>query len=190
MSSTQTYSEIREKFAAVVAKSLHVPVEKVTEDVYLDQLGAESLDLIEITMDAEEACNVCIPEKSILQTAIEVFGPNVLEVNGVLTNEGKALLRSRMPDAEILSATGEITIKDINREFMKVGNWVRMLAHLAEHTRGTYAPRVRGLRRPTHASGGAPHEMRVLRRRGCNPVRRGTEQEVGAGVLQPALRPQ
>jgi acyl carrier protein len=134
MDTTQDYLETKEKFAAVVAKSLHLPVEKVTDDAYLNDLGAESLDLIEITMETEEACNVCISEKSILQTAIEVFGPNVLEVDGVLTTEGKALLRARLPELNPEALNGEITIKALNKEFLNVGNWVRMIMHLAEHT--------------------------------------------------------
>jgi acyl carrier protein len=131
---TISSAEIREKFADVVAKSLHVPVERVTDEAYLDELGAESLDLIEITMETEEQCNVSIAEKSILQTAIEVFGPNVLEVNGVLTAKGKELLLARMPQLDAEKLAGEIAVKEFSREFMKVGNWVRMIETLAENT--------------------------------------------------------
>jgi len=146
---TLSYSEIRERFAGVVAKSLHIPVQTVTEDAYLDDLGAESLDLIEITMETEEQCNVCISEKSILQTAIEVFGRNVLEVNGVLTDQGKELLLARMPHLDASKLAGEIQVREVNREFMKVGNWIRMIQNLAEHTAhscprcgGEFAPAV------------------------------------------------
>src|SRR5215471_3348059 len=92
--------EIFEKFSQIVAKSLHIDVGAVSEDSCLDELGAESLDLIEITMEAEDTFNIWISEKSILQTAIEVFGPNVLEQDGFLTEAGKALLLDRMPELD------------------------------------------------------------------------------------------
>ena len=46
-------SQILEKFSQVVAKSLRIDSSQVTSDAYLDELGAESLDLIEITMETE-----------------------------------------------------------------------------------------------------------------------------------------
>ena len=65
---------ILEKFADIVSNSLRIDAARVVEDAYLDDLGAESLDLLEITMEAEEAFNILIPQKNILQTAQEVFG--------------------------------------------------------------------------------------------------------------------
>jgi acyl carrier protein len=87
-----THGEIVDKFSQIVAKSLHIDAATVTEASFLDDLGAESLDLIEITMETEEAFNVWISEKSILDTAKEVFGPDILEKDGFLTQNGKALL--------------------------------------------------------------------------------------------------
>ena len=61
----------------------------------MDNLDAESLDLIEITMETESAFDVWLPEKSVLDTAAEVFGPDILVRDGVLTEAGKELLRRR-----------------------------------------------------------------------------------------------
>jgi acyl carrier protein len=127
-------SEVLEKFANIVAKSLHIDVTRVTADAYLDELGAESLDLIEITMETESAFNVWISEKTILHTAEEVFGPSVLQRDGVLTDAGKALLRHRMPDLDGQLLQGDVTIKDLNRLFLRVGTWVQMVEGLMEFT--------------------------------------------------------
>src|SRR5579884_20285 len=94
-----TESEVFDQFAQIVARSLRIDAAKVTPDVYLTDLGAESLDLIEITMETESQFHIFLPDKSILDTAVEVFGSDILEKDGYLTEEGKRLLMRRMPDA-------------------------------------------------------------------------------------------
>ena len=73
---------------------------KIAPDTHLTDLGAESLDLIEITMETETQFHIFLPDKSILETAVEVFGPGILEKDGYLTDEGKRLLLRRMPEAD------------------------------------------------------------------------------------------
>ncbi len=124
------HEEILRRFAAIVGRSLHVEAAKVTADAYLDELGAESLDLIEISMGAEEAFDIWLSEKSILQTAKDIFGHDVLERNGVLTDEGKALLAARMPELDASALEGEVRVASLNRQFMRVSGWVRMIEGL------------------------------------------------------------
>jgi acyl carrier protein len=126
--------EVLGKFSQLVGKSLHIDPSLVTPDAYLDDLGAESLDLIEISMEAESQFNVWLPEKSILDTAAEVFGPGVLEVDGFLTEEGTKLMLRRMPREDAEAFTGTVAVKDVRHYFMKVGTWVRLIESLLEHT--------------------------------------------------------
>jgi acyl carrier protein len=128
-----TDREILEQFAQIVAGSLQIDAEKVTEEAYLDDLGAESLDLMEITMEVEEEFNILIPQKNILQTAQEMIGEGVLVKDGKLTEQGKRLLEARLP--EIAARAGEeLSVTDLNRMFLRVSGWVRMIARLMEHT--------------------------------------------------------
>jgi acyl carrier protein len=124
--------DVLERFARVVAQSLRIEPSAVTADAYLDDLGAESLDLAEITMEAEEEFDILIPQKSILKAATEVFGDGVLVREGKLTEEGKRLVRRRMPELE--GGLDEVTVADLNKHFMRVGTWLRMIAGLMEHT--------------------------------------------------------
>jgi len=124
--------EILERFARVVAQSLRIEPSAVTADAYLDDLGAESLDLAEITMEAEEEFDILIPQKGILKTATEVFGDGVLVQEGKLTEEGKRLIRRRMPEFE--GNLDEVTVADLNKHFMQVGTWLQMIAGLMKHT--------------------------------------------------------
>jgi acyl carrier protein len=124
--------EILERFARVVAQSLRIEASQVTDDAYLDDLGAESLDLAEITMESEEEFDILIAQKNILQTANEVFGEGVLVRDDRLTDEGKRFLQRRLPEFPVNGE--EITVADLTKQFLRVGTWVRMIQGLREHT--------------------------------------------------------
>ena len=49
---------------SIIAKSLNIPVEKLTPETHLDELGAESLDVIEIVFALEEKFDITIPLKA------------------------------------------------------------------------------------------------------------------------------
>jgi len=127
-------TEVFEKFAQIVAKSLRVDAGQVHMDTHLTDLGAESLDLIEITMETETQFHIFLPDKSILETAVEVFGPDVLEKDGYLTEAGKQLMLRRMPEADAQAFAGEVALKDLQHYFLKVSTWVRMVQGLAHYT--------------------------------------------------------
>jgi acyl carrier protein len=126
--------EIFDNFRIIVAKSLRIDPAQVTLDSYLNDLGVESLDLIEITMESESTFNVWLPEKDILQTANEVFGLGVVECDGYLTAEGKKMLARRMRPEEISLLEGNIAVVDIHRHFLKVSTWVTMLSNLVQYS--------------------------------------------------------
>src|SRR5579862_8621762 len=119
-----TESEIFDKFAQIVARSLRIDAAQVTPDAHMNDLGAESLDLIEISMETESQFHIFLPDKSILETAVEVFGSGVLEHEGYLTDEGKRLLMRRMPDADAQAFEGPVSVKELQRYFLKVNTWV------------------------------------------------------------------
>ncbi len=131
---SMTESEINERFAAIVAHSVHIDPAQVTAESYLDDLGAESLDLIEISMEVESQFRVWLPEKSILQTAMEIYGPGTLEKDGQLTAQGKALLEARMPPEDAGEFQGDVSLKNVQRYFMRVSTWDRMIQGLLEYT--------------------------------------------------------
>ena len=129
-----TESEVFDKFAQIVARSLRIDVAQVRPEVYLNDLGAESLDLIEISMETESQFHIFLPDKSILETAVEIYGPNILEKDGYLTEEGKELMVRRLPEADAQAFRGEVAVKDLQHYFLKIGTWVRMIQGLAQYT--------------------------------------------------------
>jgi len=129
-----TESEIFEQFVQIVARSLRIDASQITPDATLSDLGAESLDLIEISMETESQFHIFLPDKSILETAVEVFGPDVLEKAGYLTDEGKRFLLRRMPAQDAAAFAGPVAIKDLQHYFLKVNTWVRMIQGLVRYT--------------------------------------------------------
>ncbi|MGH9160007.1 MAG: acyl carrier protein [Vicinamibacteraceae bacterium] len=129
-----SHAELYERFASIVATSLRIDPSQVTREAYLDDLGAESLDLIEITMESENEFDVVMPERNIFDTAQEVLGPGVLETDGALTDEGHRLLRRRLPeiDASVLAETRSMA--DARKLFMRVDTWLRLIEALMEHS--------------------------------------------------------
>ncbi len=129
-----TESEIFEKFSQIVERSLRIDGSQIVPDAYLTDLGAESLDLIEISMETESQFHIFLPDKSILETAVEVFGSGILENEGYLTEEGKRLLLQRMPEADAQTFAGAVPVKDLQRYFLRVNTWVRMIQGLVRYT--------------------------------------------------------
>jgi acyl carrier protein len=130
--SLQSPSEIYDRFAAIVAKSLRIEPGQVTPDASLADLGAESLDLLEITMEAEDEFDILMPQKDVLQVAQDVFGPGVLVNEGKLTNAGVRFLQRRMSQSEGSALAAGMPVAEVARLFQRVGTWVRVIEGLIE----------------------------------------------------------
>jgi acyl carrier protein len=57
-------SAILDDVRSIIAKSLNIPIERLTPETHLDELGAESLDVIEIVFALEEKFDITIPLKA------------------------------------------------------------------------------------------------------------------------------
>ena len=65
-----------EKMQEIIADTLSCDAEKVTMEASLfDDLGADSLDAVELNMALEEACGVSIPDEELatLKTVGDIF---------------------------------------------------------------------------------------------------------------------
>jgi acyl carrier protein len=71
--------EVIDDVRTIIAKSLKIPIERLTPDARLDEMGAESLDVIEIVFDLEEKFNISIPFKADEGTSLKVPGKNGTE---------------------------------------------------------------------------------------------------------------
>jgi acyl carrier protein len=57
-------AEIQEKVISIVCEQMGVPKEKVTpETSFINDLGADSLDTVELVMEFEDAFDISIPDE-------------------------------------------------------------------------------------------------------------------------------
>lgn len=66
--------DVTDDVRAIIAQSLKIPVERLTPDTRLDELGAESLDVIEIVFGLEEKFDISIPFKADEGTRVTIGG--------------------------------------------------------------------------------------------------------------------
>jgi acyl carrier protein len=71
--------DVIDEVRAIIAKSLNIPVERLTKDSRLDELGAESLDVIEIVFGLEEKFDIAIPLKADEATRLATAGTGGIE---------------------------------------------------------------------------------------------------------------
>src|ERR1022692_3773853 len=182
-----TESEVFDKFAQIVAKSLRIDASQIAPDTHLTDLGAESLDLIEITMETETQFHIFLPDKSVLETAVEVFGPGILEKDGYLTEEGKRFLLRRMPGADAQAFEGRRA--GLRRRSGRERPAVLFFEsrHLGADDPGPGAVHARGMRgvwRIYGAVHGLPHEMLQVRPGDYVALRRRAKPRMGPRVLR------
>ncbi len=127
-----TDARILERFADVVARSLRIDQARVTPDTTLRDLGAESLDLVEITLDVELAFGVLWPERHVLEIATEELGAAAVADGEHVTATGLALLRDRLPHAAFAALPPSPTTRDAMGLFLRIDVWVAVIRSLLE----------------------------------------------------------
>ena len=89
-----------DKFYDCFVQALGVEREDLDLDkTLLEDLGADSLDLLDLVFNLEQAFNIQIPRGEFERRAREALGDKPFDVNGVLTEEGVEALRVGMPEA-------------------------------------------------------------------------------------------
>lgn len=57
-----------EQIKKLLAEELRIPVEKITDDAaILEDLGADSLDVVEMLMALEETFSITVPDEDVMQ---------------------------------------------------------------------------------------------------------------------------
>jgi len=84
---------------SIIAKSLNIPVDQLTPDKRLDELGAESLDVIEIVFALEEKYDIAIPLQANDATRVSASG----KTDG--KSDGKTESPQKSGDSELPFAT-------------------------------------------------------------------------------------
>lgn len=113
--------------------ALGVDSQEVTPRALLiEELGAESLDFLDIAFRLERFFEVKLPRRNIIDRAAEVFGEDVFaDDDGTLTEAGLKLVRLRLPEADPSRIKPGMTASDI-ATLLTAETWVRTVQEVFE----------------------------------------------------------
>lgn len=128
MTRDEVFKQVRDAFV----EALGVEDDEVTPEARIfDDLGAESLDLLEIVFLLERAFDIKIPRGGLKEASQQGIDPSEYEVDGVLTETALTKLREMMPEVDASEITHGLTANDIPRLF-RVQTFVNIVAGLLE----------------------------------------------------------
>ena len=109
--------EIWSKVVDAFCEALGLDEDEVERDaLVIDDLGAESLDFLDIAFRLERAFGVKIPRGEIERNAAE-GAAEAFEVDGKLTEAGAIALRAAMPEVAPDAIAAGFAVRDIPRLF-------------------------------------------------------------------------
>jgi acyl carrier protein len=125
--------QVFEQIQGIVSEALFCDVEQVSREANLmADLGAESIDFLDIVFRLEKAFNIKLPKGDIEAKARGSLQPQEFEVNGLLQEKALARLAEIMPEVSKDRFKVGLKVKDIPTLFT-VATFERMvLEKLAE----------------------------------------------------------
>ena len=107
-------SEIEARVKATVAESLCVEPEEVElSSNLIKDLGAESIDFLDIMFRLEQEFNIKIPQREIENMARGGLKPEEFEVDGVLQAKGIERLKDLIPEIPAESWKSEMELREL-----------------------------------------------------------------------------
>jgi len=130
-----TESEIFEAMKPLLVDVLGVAPETIRlESVLVADLGAESIDLLDLTFRIEERFKVRIESNEIEREAVKRLGGAPYEQNGLLTDEALAEIRAAAPELDASKIVKGLRKMDLP-SLLTVSFFVRLVAKKKETQR-------------------------------------------------------
>ena len=108
--------EIYTKVQAVLVDALGVDEEEVTPNAVIrDDLGAESIDFLDIMFRLEKAFNIKIPKGELMPENV-AQDPNLVS-EGVVTPQGIAMLKEKMPHSDFSAFEADPKLDNMSKLF-------------------------------------------------------------------------
>ena len=121
---------IWEKVRAAFAEALGLDEDEVQLDSrIIEELGAESLDFLDIAFRLERAFDIKIPRGGIESTARSDLGEQAYEVNGVLTDAARTRLQEAMPEVPADEFRPGLKVSEV-AELFRVATFYNLVVHL------------------------------------------------------------
>src|SRR5512141_1050348 len=122
-----TEKDIFERLKPLLVEVLGVAPEKIRpESVLVSDLGAESIDLLDLSFRIEETFKVSIEANELERQAIQHLPGAMFEQNGCLTEEALAELRKSCPELDPRKLVKGLRKMDLP-SLLTVGFFVRLI---------------------------------------------------------------
>ena len=122
--SSHTIEKVRE----IIAEALYLDIEEVKSDsVLMSDLGAESIDFLDIVFRLEKQFGVKIPRGEVERRAKGPLSDEQFAVNGVISNVGLAQLKKAMPEVDQSAIKAGLSMRDLPSLFT-VATFDRMVS--------------------------------------------------------------
>ncbi len=135
-----TETEILETLKPLLVEVLGVTPDKILlNSLLIGDLGAESIDLLDLSFRIEETFNVSIEGNEIEREASRRLPGGVYEKDGRLTDEALAEIRKALPELDRGKLTSGLRKMDLP-SLLTVEFFVKLIARkLSEKAEGTHA---------------------------------------------------
>jgi acyl carrier protein len=111
-----THDEIYAKVKDVLVDALGVDDDEVTPDAVIrDDLGAESIDFLDIVFRLEKAFGIKIPKGELMPENV-ANDPNFVQ-DGVVTPAGIAMLKEKMPHSDFTEFEKDPQVEKMSKLF-------------------------------------------------------------------------
>jgi acyl carrier protein len=131
-----TGDPVAQRVLAVIARAMDRPIEEVKPSSSLElDLGAQSLDYLDIAFALEREFRIQFPRADFLQRAADHFGEETLVKNGVISDFGLRLLAKGMPELDPAALRSGLKVTEIRPMFV-VATFIRVVKQLLEAKAG------------------------------------------------------
>jgi acyl carrier protein len=129
-------ADVEQRVLAVVARAMDRPVSEVKPSSSLEfDLGAQSLDYLDIAFSLEREFRISFPRADFMQRAADHFGEENLVKNGVITDLGLRLLAKGMPEIDPSTLKPGLKVTEVRKMFV-VATFIRVVRQLLEAKAG------------------------------------------------------
>src|SRR5580704_17362406 len=129
-SPVQSGDDVERRVLEVIARAMDRPVSEVTPTSSLeDDLGAQSLDYLDIAFSLEREFRIQFPRADFMQRASDQFGEEKLVRDGVITDFGLQLLARGMPELNPADLKSGLRVSEVRNMFV-VATFIRVVKQL------------------------------------------------------------
>jgi acyl carrier protein len=107
-------NEIMDKIKEIAGKIVLMSPGEIADDAsFVDDLGMESIDFLDIAFRLEESFGISLPRQGLVQRFVDRFGKDELVNDGKITPKGLKLLKLGFPEADSSRITEGMTEEEV-----------------------------------------------------------------------------